>query len=239
MKMMKNTQPLARVALLAAAFGLATAPFALAADEGSVARGGRLYDKWYKETNQEAPKEAHPLYPKDASYAEKPNANWRCKECHGWDGKGADGAYSSGKHFTGIKGINGMQGGDPAAVVAVLTAPAHGFGDLLSDVDLTDLANFVVHGDYGYDAYVADGKIVGDAENGGQVYRTVCANCHGAEGKLPKEMPPLGSLVGNPYEVMHKVLNGQPHEAMPALRAFDHQIAADVIAYIGAELPAE
>jgi len=45
--------------------------------------------------------------------------------------------------------------------------------------------------------------------------------------------------VGNPYEVMHKVLNGQPHEAMPALRAFDHQIAADVIAYIGAELPAE
>lgn len=235
----KFTKPISRAALLAAAFGLATAPFALAADQGSVARGGRLYDKWFKETGQEAPKESHALYPKDGQYADKPDANWRCKECHGWDGKGADGGYSKGKHFTGIKGIIGMQGGDPAAVVAVLTAPEHGFAGLLSEADLTDLANFVVHGEYGYDAYVSDGKIVGDAENGGQVYRTVCANCHGAEGKLPKEMPPLASLVGNPAEVMHKVLNGQPHEVMPALRAFDHQIAADVIAYIGAELPAE
>lgn len=232
-------QPLARVALLAAAFGLATAPLAWAADQGSVARGGRLYDKWFKEINQEAPKESHPLYPKDAGYADKPDTNWRCKECHGWDGMGVDGAYGSGKHATGIKGINGMMGGDPAAVVALLTAPEHGFAGLLAEADLTDLANFVVNGDYGYSDYVKDGKIVGDAENGGQVYRTVCANCHGAEGKLPKEMPPLASLVGNPYEVMHKVLNGQPHEVMPALRAFDHQIAADVIAYIGAELPAE
>lgn len=234
-----NFKPLPHVAMLVIGVGLLTASPSFAVDEGSVARGGRLYDKWYKETNQEAPKESHPLYPKEAGYADKPDTNWRCKECHGWDGMGADGAYSSGKHATGIKGINGMQGGDPAAVVALLTAPAHGFGGLLAEADLNDLANFVVYGGYGYDAYVSDGKIVGDPEKGGQVYRTVCANCHGADGKLPKEMPPLASLVGNPWEVLHKVLNGQPHEVMPALRAFDHQVAADVIAYIGAELPAE
>lgn len=225
-------------AALAVAAVLA-APMARAADEGSIARGGRLYDKWYAVTRQEAPKESHPLYPKEGKYAEKPGSNWRCKECHGWDGKGADGAYGSGKHFSGIKGINGMQGGDPAEVVKLLKAPAHGYEGFLSEADLGDLANFVVFGGYGYDAYVADGKIVGDVANGGQVYRTICANCHGADGKLPKEMPPLGSLVGNPWELMHKVLNGQPNEVMPALRAFDHQAAADVIAYIAAELPAE
>ena len=37
-----------------------------------------------------------------------------------------------------------MAGGDPAAVVALLKAPEHGYGDKLSDADLTDLANFVV-----------------------------------------------------------------------------------------------
>jgi len=31
---------------------------------------------------------------------------------------------------------------------------------------------------------------------------------------------------------MHKVLNGQPAESMPAMRAFDPQIAADIVAYV-------
>lgn len=230
---------LGRAAFAAVGFGLMTASFAQAADEGSIARGGRIYDKWYAETGQKAPDASHPLYPSSAKYAEKPESNWRCKECHGWDGKGADGVYSKGKHFTGIKGISGMAGADPAAIIAVVTAPEHGFGAYLQAADLADLANFVAYGDYGYDAYVVDGKIVGDVERGRQVYGTICSNCHGSEGKLPKEMPPLASLVSNPWEVMHKLLNGQPHEAMPALRAFDHQISADVIAYIAAELPAE
>mgnify|MGYP003462136573 CR=1 FL=1 len=48
----------------------------------------------------------------------------------------------------------------------------------------------------------------------------------------------LGSLVGNPQEVMHKLFNGQPGEVMPALRALDHSVAANVLAYL-ATLPAE
>src|SRR6056297_765717 len=99
-----------RVAAVAAVMGMAASTMAIAADEGSIARGGRLYDKWYKEIDDKAPGESHKLYPSDATYADKPGSNWRCKECHGWDGMGADGAYSSGKHFTGIKGINGMKG---------------------------------------------------------------------------------------------------------------------------------
>ncbi|PKP73110.1 MAG: hypothetical protein CVT84_15220 [Alphaproteobacteria bacterium HGW-Alphaproteobacteria-6] len=206
-------------------------------DQGSVARGGKLYDKWYKVVKAEAPKESHLLYPAaNEKYAADPASNWRCKECHGWDGLGAEGAYKSGSHASGIKGINGMAGGDPAAVVALLKAPAHGYGDKLSDADLTDLANFVVYGQIEWASYVADKKSLGDAEAGKQVYNTACAGCHGAEGKLPKEMPPLGSLSGNPWEVMHKILNGQPGEAMPALRAIDHQVSANLVAYL-ATLP--
>ncbi|MGB8814896.1 MAG: c-type cytochrome [Paracoccaceae bacterium] len=234
--------------LKASAAGAVALCFALSAgmafaevDQGSVARGGKLYDKWYKVVKAEPPAEMHPLYPAagNAEIAADPKANWRCKECHGWDGMGAAGAYATGSHMTGIKGINGMIGGDPAAVVALLKGD-HGYGDKLAEADLTDLANFVVAGQVDWTPYIdAEAKTSkGDAVAGGQVFNTVCAGCHGPEGKLPKEMPPLGSLSDNPWEVMHKILNGQPGEAMPALRAIDHQVSANLMAYI-ATLPKE
>ena len=198
-----------------------------------------MYDKWYKVTKAEAPTEPHPLYPAaNAKVAADPAANWRCKECHGWDYLGADGAYKEGSHASGIKGINGMAGGDPAAVVALLTAPEHGYADKLAEQDLTDLANFVVFGQIDWTPYIVDKASTGDAEAGMQVFNTACVGCHGADGKLPKEMPALGSLTSNPWEVMHKILNGQPGEAMPALRAIDHQVSANLVAYL-ATLPKE
>ena len=242
---MRNMLNTSRTALVMAAAAMAcivmTAPaFAADPDQASIARGGRLYDKWYKVIKAEAPKESHKLYPaENKKYAEDPASNWRCKECHGWDGLGAAGAYAKGSHATGIKGINGMAGGDPAAVVALLKGD-HGYGDKLGEADLTDLANFVVYGQIKWDDYVdaSAKKSKGNAEAGRQVFGTICMNCHGADGKLPKDMPPLGSLSDNPWEVMHKVLNGQPGEIMPAMRALDHKVSADLVAYL-ATLPAE
>ena len=140
-----SKQVRAAVAGAVALGGLVAASASFAADEGSIARGGRLYDKWYKVIKAEVPAESHPLYPAaNEKYAGDPGANWRCKECHGWDGKGVNGAYASGSHATGIIGIDGMAGGDPAAVVAVLTGAEHGYGDKLSEADLADLADKMV-----------------------------------------------------------------------------------------------
>ncbi|MDP3861394.1 MAG: hypothetical protein Q8Q63_07395, partial [Phaeovulum sp.] len=77
--------------------GFALVGFSTAAlaevSQGSIARGGKLYDKWYKVIGVEAPTVSHPLYPAtNEKYAADPAANWRCKECHGWDGLGAAGA---------------------------------------------------------------------------------------------------------------------------------------------------
>ncbi|MFN3846395.1 MAG: c-type cytochrome [Paracoccaceae bacterium] len=233
---------LRKMAVLVAGTAVFAAGMAVAeVDEGSVARGGKLYDKWYKVTKSAEPTTPHPLYPaaENEKYAADAASNWRCKECHGWDGMGVDGAYGSGSHKSGIKGINGAAGGDPAMVVALLKDPAgHGYGDKLAEQDLNDLANFVVFGQIDWTKYVADKAIIGDAAAGKQVYTTACIGCHGDEGKLPQGMPPLGSLTSNPWEVMHKVLNGQPGEAMPALRAIDHQVSANVVAYL-ATLPAQ
>ena len=212
---------------------LAAGP-ATAETESSLARGGLLYDKWYAVIKAEKPTEAHALYPSDGKYAKKPASNWRCKECHGWDYLGKDGAYASGKHASGIKGINGMRGADPADLVALLKADAHGFGNLLADEDLKDLANFVSQGQIDMDQFIdrASKAPKGDAAKGAAYYNTICAGCHGVDGKLPKDMKPFGAQMGNPWEVMHKILNGQPGEQMPALRALDRQIIADIMAHM-------
>lgn len=208
--------------------------------ESSIARGAKLYDKWYKVIDVDAPKESHSLYPADKAYAEKPKSNWRCKECHGWDYQGSDGAYASGKHSTGIPGINGVAGASTESIVATLKADAHGFGSLLSDEDFTDIANFISKGQIDMDTFVdrASKAPKGDPAKGEVYYNTICANCHGKDGKLPDDMKPFGAQMGNPWEVMHKILNGQPGENMPALRALDHQIIADIMSHM-VSLPKE
>ncbi len=209
---------------------------AFAEEESSIARGGRLYDKWYKVLDVDAPKTPHPAYPADKAYAKDAKSNWRCKECHGWDTRGRDGAYASGKHASGIKGVNGKAGASPDAVVAILTDPQHGYADKLGKQDLTDLANFVTKAGVNYDDYIdpATKKVKGgNAERGAAYYNTICANCHGMDGTKPKDMgKSLGAQMGNPWEVMHKVLNGQPAEDMPALRALDRQVTVDILTHI-------
>jgi len=217
-----------------------TGSLATAEMESSLARGGKLYDKWYAVIKADKPTESHPLYPASGQYAEKAASNWRCKECHGWDYMGKDGAYASGKHATGIKGINDMKGADTADIVALLKADEHGFGTALTDADLMDLANFVSQGQIDMDPYIdrASKAPKGDATKGEAYYNTICAGCHGVDGKLPKEMKPFGAQMGNPWEVMHKILNGQPGEQMPALRALDRQIVLDIMAHM-TSLPKE
>jgi len=211
------------------------------ADEGALARGGKLYDKWYSVAKAEKPKETHKLWP--ASNDKKKGATtWRCKSCHGWDYSGADGAYKSGSYKTGIKGIRGMAGADTAAIIKILRDDAHKFAGKMDERDLMDLASFVSKGQVDMDTYIdraTKSPKGGDAAKGANYYNTMCAQCHGADGRLPKDMPKsLGALMGNPWEVMHKILNGQPNERMPAMRALDRQVTVDIMAHL-ATLPKE
>ena len=202
--------------------------------ESSMARGGKLYDRWYKVIDADKPTKSHPLYPSDKGYADDPGSNWRCKECHGWDYQGKDGAYASGKHSSGIAGIAGARGAPVADIAAALKGEPHNYGDLLQEQDYTDLANFVSAGQIDMDMYIerATKAPKGDAAKGEAYFNTICANCHGKDGKQPEDMKPFGAQMGNPWEVMHKILNGQPDENMPALRALDHQITADIMAHM-------
>lgn len=211
------------------------APFADAAEtESAVARGGRLYDKFFKENKAAKPEADHASYPhKGGKYGK--DASWRCKECHGWDGLGKDGAYASGGHATGIKGINGAAGKAPAAIVAILKDAKHGYGDKqMSAKDMDDLALFVSRGQVDMGKYIdaKTKKAKGNPAKGEVYFNTICAGCHGTDGKKVKDADPLGAVADNGYEMLHKVLNGQPGESMPALRALDIQVVLDIVSYL-------
>lgn len=211
-----------------------------AEDDSSMARGGRLYDKWFAVIGAEKPSETHPAWPA-SNTKKKGNATHRCKACHGWDIMGKDGAYASGSYKTGIKGLTNLKGAKNETVIKAIKDSTHGFSGKMEEQDYIDLANFITRGQFDIDSVIdrKTKKASGDAAQGERYFNTVCANCHGKSGFEPKDMDPLGKLANkNPWEIIQKIQNGQPDEDMPALRAFDLQVSVDILTYLQT-LPAE
>ncbi|MBI5163476.1 MAG: hypothetical protein HY985_06205 [Magnetospirillum sp.] len=227
-----NARRLTRLATIAVAmaFGLATLPASAAEIESAIARGGRLYDTWYKEVKKDRPENTHPSYP---AAGKAPKQSWRCVACHGWDYRGKDGAAGKGGDGAGIKGITGANGKDPKAIAEIIRNPAHAYTpEMLTDKDVGDLALFVSKQiDLTKFADAATGKPKGNAGKGEVYYNTLCAVCHGTDGKKVSTGKPLGEASDNAWLMLHKAFNGQPGESMPMLRAFDNSIGADIVAY--------
>jgi len=203
--------------------------------DSSIARGGRLYDKWYKEIGGQDPDATHMLWP--ASNTKKAGAvTNRCKSCHGWDLKGADGAYANGSYKTGIKGLTAYSGGSNDPVIAIIKGENHGYAGKMDEQDYVDLANFVTKGQIDMATLINyETKLsLGDPIKGEAYYNGLCAGCHGVDGKKIKDMEdPVGELArSNPWEILHKIQNGQPNESMPTMRSLPIVFSSDILAYI-------
>lgn len=231
MKLLKLALPvLATLGLLAS-----TATMAGPTDAYKLSQGGKLYDSWFAELMVAPPTDTHKSYPADAKKSGK--NTWRCKECHGWDYKGVAGAYAGGSHRTGIKGVEGVAGKSVASISAIIRDDVHGItAAMIPDADLANLALFLSKGMVDPAPYIVDKMAKGDKVRGAAIFETVCSACHGLDGKLINfggdEIEVIGTVAaGNPWEVLHKLLNGQPGTPMPALRALALQDALDALAY--------
>ncbi len=167
-------------------------------DAAPYADGGRIYDKWWTGSTVTPPPAAptgnHPLWP-GTSTGKSGDTTWRCKSCHGWDYRGANGVYGSreSSYYTGIKGIINWDQSNPAAA-PMFTTPedvflfihdgtvngrSHAFGDQLDDADVYALAKFVISvqeeanaGQAPHD-FIEDGSgrvLLGSVTNGQSVY---------------------------------------------------------------------
>ncbi len=204
----------------------------------AISRGGQLYDKWWEVIESDAPKTTHPAYPKAGK--KKGATTWRCKECHGWDYKGAAGAYGKGSHYSGIKGIRGAAGVDPARIRQILSDKNHRYtAKMLPSNALHKLALFVSFGQIDMDRYIdrATKKAHGDIRRGAQFFQTICANCHGYDGrkinfKDDKNPEYVGTVArNNPWEALHKIRFGQPGVGMVSLSVLEVQQQVDILAY--------
>lgn len=206
-------------------------------EEFKIAHGGRLYDNWLEITNAEDPPFGdNPAYPKDKGKMRK-GKSWMCLSCHGWDYKGKDGAFAKDeRNATGIIGVIGSAGKDAEELTEVITGGSHGLNpdeDMIDEEEVEHLAVFISKGMVDTSKYIdASGKALGDAANGKKFYNTLCSGCHGLDGKMITDMPPIGQVTTeDPWKGLHTIRNGRPAEPMPAIRSLGDKIPGDVFAY--------
>jgi thiosulfate dehydrogenase len=205
-----------------------------------LSRGGQIYDNWPVMFKSAVPSKTHPAYP--AMGKKQGRATWRCKECHGWDYNGRDGAYRKGSHYTGIKGVQSMVGKPVDSIKRIIRDSRHSYSkSMIPDKELDYLAYFVSRGQVDMAKYIdtISHKVKGNVKRGANFFQTICAVCHGMDGKkilfhgLVKKPEYIGTVANkNPWEIFHKVRNGQPGAVMVSLRTFSIQDQLDIIAYI-------
>lgn len=216
--------------------------------EWTIAAGGRIYDTWWDALDRPKPETTNPAYPTAVNDKQSGPNTWRCKECHGWDYLGAEGLYSKGSHYTGIKGVMGAAGRPAEEIAAILRDANHPYTpEMISDEEMLRVATFISLGLTDMRAFIDyETRTVkpdaGDIDRGRALFQTICAACHGFDGRaMDWGEGDDHAFVGTeasalPDEVYNKISNAHPGAAMVNLRALSEFDRISVLAY-AARLP--
>jgi thiosulfate dehydrogenase len=191
--------------------------------QGVLVRGGLLYDKWWAVNNTNEPTVDHPLWdtrPDMESNTRTGSDTWRCKECHGWDYMGVDGAYGSGSHRTGFSGVYNSRNKNVIQLANFLKTGDHDFSNHLSDQDIADIVAFITNGQIDMTQYInlSTKEANGNEANGETLYSGKTIDFGDGEG--------VGDLArDNPWETLHKIRFGHPGSSMPS--AVDNGLSID------------
>jgi len=197
-------------------------------EEMRSSRGGQLYDNWWRvKTEARKPEADHPIWKTQSSNKRSGYSTYRCKECHGWDYRGKDGAYSKGSHYTGFAGVYKSSLTKSISelkdTLKGSTNNKHDFTKYLSEEDISDLALFLKKGVIDLTLLVNTEGLPssGDKMTGRNFYAMNCmTECHGKQGMAinfkSEEKPEfIGTVTNkNPWEFIHKVRAGQPGTRM-------------------------
>ena len=203
----------------------------------AVALGGRLYDNWWAACGLAQPQGTHPSYP--ALGKQSGATTWRCKECHGWDYRGKDGAYAKGSHATGIVGIAAYAGREERAIVGILKDRTHRFDAVMPPALLQHIARFVRDGQVDVSNRIdrETRQVSGRLAAGQRIYTRECMVCHGVAGRALDFSATSGApeYVGtvaadNPWEALHKIRHGQPGAVMTDARLRARAADPDAVA---------
>ena len=230
MKYLKNTHIL--FFILMGAIALLITSNALAQTdsppEEDIIRGAQLYDKWFAVLDVDPPAGNMPIWNRQSTNTRSGADTWRCNECHGWDYRGAQGAYSSGSHYTGFPDVmtlaQELKIEDIVNHLEGSKDPAHDLSPYLDETALTQVAKFLKYGaidDTQYINPVSLRVIDADVNHGADLYQSTCSNCHGADGKkIIFHTEGINETLGNvanrdPWRFLHRTRFGTAGTNMP------------------------
>jgi len=195
-----------------------------------IARGGRLYDTWWKENLYEVAAGEHPLWP--TSNTTQGAETWRCSSCHGWDYKGNQGVLADPAHalFTDIKGLLDLTMAPENIVDFLLDGTVnnpsdHAFNSYMKRQDISDLSAFLINSEQQGVADIQAAIDTGNAQLGQDIYHGItpgnCVNCHGTQGTSISNVDVGQVAKQGPHQLAHTVRFGQPGSLMvPSITRF-------------------
>ena len=212
--------------------------------EPALSGGGVLYDKWWTVLGVDEPTGDHPLWATQSTNTRSGPDTWRCKECHGWDYKGADGAYGSGSHFTGFPGILDASSLSSDELLTWLNGeanPDHDFSAVMDEMAFDALVTFIQQEMLDSSTYVNDDGTVNGDPDGGQAL-CLLARVLDVMVRMAKHLT-LARKTSRclsarwpmkiPWKSSTRRHLGSPEQPMPAALAlgWTPQQVADVVAY--------
>lgn len=214
--------------------------------EEEIIQGALLYDNWPAALGVDAPPGDMPIWARQSTNSRSGPDTWRCVECHGWDYRGALGAYGSGSHYTGFPDVMSlaaeMSEGDIVAHLNGENDPAHDFSPYLDETSIQQLAAFLKYGvidDSLYIDVVSLKVIGGDVNHGQTLYENTCAACHGLDGtQIVFRTEGVDEYLGtvafrDPWRFLHRTRFGTAGTEMPvgAALGWSASDGRDVLAY--------
>jgi len=140
-----------------------------------------------------------------------------------------------------------MVGINPEIIHQILMDNTHRLTEeIMPHLTMEQLALFVSRGQIDMDLYInrETNESRGDPGRGANYFQTICAVCHGFDGKAinfkTQEKPEYVGTVAshNPWEFLHKVRFGQPGVPMISLITLPVTDLVDILAF-GQTLPVE
>ncbi|MGZ6346628.1 MAG: c-type cytochrome [Anaerolineales bacterium] len=215
--------------------------------QADIIRGAVLYDNWFAALGVDAPTGNMPIWSRQTTNSRSGSATWRCVECHGWDYRGAQGAYASGSHFTGFPDVltlaSQLSETDIVNHLNGINDPAHNFSKYLDKTSMEQLAAFLKYGTIDDSLYIdpiSMHVIGGDRIHGKTLFEGTCSTCHGLDGsKIIFRSEGIDENLGDvaqrdPWRFLHRTRFGVSGTTMPvgANLGWSPEDGRDVLAYV-------